>query len=373
MKKILFIHSSAELYGSDKSLLNIIRGLSKDKFDIFVVLPEFGPLVEQIEAVKNVKIVIRETATLRRKNFNFFGMIKFSFDLINSIIYMVKIIKENSIDIVYTNTAVSFSGAVAAKLLRKKNVWHIREIIKNKYEKKIISVLVNVLSDVIIVNSKATGNSISRDSKKIKVIYNAVDNKSDRHLSVNNKDKNGKIIVGMAGRINRWKGQNLFVDAADLILKQEADVEFVIAGSAYSGEEYLEENLKKYINDRNLNEKVKLIGLVKDMEKFYESIDIFVLPSIQPEPFGLVVIEAMEHKLPVIATNHGGPREIIRNGDTGYLVEFTDPNEIVKKCLLLIKDDELRENIGNEAFRHKRQNFSVEKMVFQIEKLLEDI
>ena len=66
-------------------------------------------------------------------------------------------------------------------------------------------------------------------------------------------------------------------------------------------------------NVKNLNNKVILLGQVDDMMSFYKGLDIFILPSIQPEPFGLVVIEAMNNKLPVVATNHGGPVEIIEN------------------------------------------------------------
>ena len=100
--------------------------------------------------------------------------------------------------------------------------------------------------------------------------------------------------------------------AAKVVI-ENPNVEFLIAGDVYKGEEQIRIDLKEYIKERKMEQKTKLLGQVKDMNNFYSNIDIFILPSIQPEPFGLVVIEAMAKNLPVVATNHGGPVEIIED------------------------------------------------------------
>lgn len=366
--KVLFVHSSSELYGSDKSLLNIIRGMNKEKFEIYVILPSDGPLCAEIRKISYVHLYIYDIAVLRRKNLHFSGIVKYVINFAKSIRFLKKFIKDNLIDIVDTNTAVVFPGAIAAKQLNKKSVWHIREIIKNDFENKIISALMNHYSDIIIANSKSTADSLYVNKNKIRVVYNAVANVEE----TGQKDKK-EIIVGMAGRINRWKGQKLFIDAASQVLQHYPDVLFWIAGSAYTGEEYLKEDLEQYILAKKIEKSVKLLGQITNMEDFYREIDIFVLPSIKPEPFGLVILEAMEHKIPVIATNHGGPTEIITNGETGFLVDYQLPQMMAQNIELLISDPNLRKKMGEKSFLYKRNNFSINRMVAQIEQIFEDV
>lgn len=369
-KNILFLHSSSEMYGSDRSLLYLVETLDKSKYKLTVVLPCDGPLVEKLKKIEGVKVEIFNVAVLRRKNLSPRGMSTYCHDFISSYRYIKRMIRQQHIDIIYTNVAVVFPGAIAATFSKNcKSVWHIREIIKNKKERMIVAFMVNRFSDVIIANSKSTGEAICKKTSKLRVVYNAVDVKN---TAVIHKDKKN-LVVGMAGRINRWKGQKLFVDMAEIVHKYRPDVKFKIAGSTYVGEGYLEDELKKYINQKGLTDIVQLLGQVNDMDKFYQSLDIFVLPSIQPEPFGLVVIEAMEKRLPVIATNHGGPVEIIDNGKNGYLVPFDTADVMAERCLKLCDDWRLREKIGEQAQAKKRSMFSLEKTIGRIDEVLQNL
>ena len=369
MKNILFLHSSSELYGSDKSLLNLIINLDKSKYKIFVLLPQDGPLVKKLEKINNVNVIFEDFAILRRKNLNFIGLIKYGMQFIKSINFINKLIKKYNINIVYTNTAVVFVGAISAKLMRKKSVWHIREIISNNFERKIVSRVVNRYADIIIANSKATGLAITDDKEKLRIIYNAIDT-TNVDLEVNEKSNDGPVTIGMAGRINRWKGQKLFIDVAELISKKDNNLEFLIAGSAFEGEDFLVKELEEYIIEKHLGDKVKLLGLVENMNSFYNQIDIFILPSTQPEPFGLVVLEAMARGIPVVATNHGGPTEIITNGKNGFLVSYDNPNEMSKIICELIDNKEFRYNIGHNGKKNQEINFSINSYVNDIEFIL---
>lgn len=367
MKNVLFIHSSSELYGSDRSLLNIVKNIDKRYFNVFVILPCPGPLVEEMRQVPGVKVEIFEVAVLRRKNLSISGGIEYFRAFCNSCRFIKKYIKENRIDIVDTNTAVVFPGAVTAKHMKVKSVWHIREIIKSQTENKVISYMMNRYADLIVANSKSTGVALKVNQNKVRVVYNAV----DKQLC-NEPIPHNVLTVGMAGRINRWKGQKLFVDAAEVVHKEFPNVKFNIAGDVYSGEDFLREDLINYIKQKDLTDTVVLLGQVNDMQDFYRNIDIFVLPSIQPEPFGLVVIEAMEYGLPVIATNHGGPTEIIDDGNDGFLVDFKDANEMASRIMELIRNPEERTTIGQRGKEKKYQNFSVISMTKGIESVFEE-
>ena len=367
MKSILFLHSSSELYGSDRSLLNLLKNLDRNEFDISVILPCDGPLVEEIKKLNDINIIIKELAILRRKNLNIKGIFKYLKDLVESVNFIKKIINKNNIDIVYTNTSVVFPGGLAAKLVGSKSVWHIREIISNKFERKVVSFIVNTFSDVIIANSRSTGEAITKNSNKLKIVYNAIET---RPKYKKYKRTDDVIVIGMAGRINRWKGQKLFIDMAKDILEQTKNVKFKIAGDVYKGEGHILEDLKLYVKESGVEKYIEFLGQVNNMDEFYNSIDIFILPSIQPEPFGLVVIEAMENELPVIATNHGGPTEIIDNGIDGYLVDYTNSKEMSRRTLELINDSKLREELGKKAKDKRNNMFNIERYVKDISQIL---
>lgn len=370
MKNILFLHSSSELYGSDRSLLNLLKNIDRKKFNLSVILPCDGPLVEEVKKLKDVNIIIQELAILRRKNLNVKGIIIYLTELFKSIKFLRQVIKQKNIDIVYTNTSVIFPGGIAAKLLKKKSVWHIREIISNKLERNVVSLIVNTFSDIIIANSKSTGEAITKKQDKVRVVYNAIESKPETTKSIKSNDN---IVIGMAGRINRWKGQKLFIDMAKDILEHTKNVNFKIAGDVYKGEDHILDDLKLYVKEKGVEENIEFLGQVNNMDNFYDGIDIFILPSIQPEPFGLVVIEAMEKELPVVATNHGGPTEIIDDEVNGYLVDYIESTEMSKRVLELINDNGLRKRIGKKAKEKRNKMFNIEKYVRDISKILTEI
>ena len=243
MKNVLFIHSSSELYGSDRSLLNIVKNIDKTNFKVFVVLPCLGPLADEIKKIQGVQLDIFEVAVLRRKNLSVKGAISYLKEFNSSMRYLNTYIEKHEIEIVDTNTAAVFSGAIAAKRCKKKSVWHIREIIKSNLENKVISFMMQHYSDLVIANSKATGEALKILQDKVRVVYNAVE-----EISNNSLISHQQLTVGMAGRINRWKGQKLFVNMAEVVHRKYPDVLFKIAGEAYMGEEYLKSDLQDYIS-----------------------------------------------------------------------------------------------------------------------------
>lgn len=373
MKKIIFLHSSSELYGSDRSLYNLIKNLDKNEFKCIVILPEDGPLVNKIKSIDKTEVIIKEIAVLRRKNLSFKGMISYVKDFYASFVFIKKLIKENDIDIVYTNTSVVFPGAFAAKFMKRKNIWHVREIIESRFERKIVSSVINIFADIIIANSKATGKSISKNEKKLEIIYNAIEDNINTKYEVKPINKEKTITIGMAGRINRWKGQKLFVDMARLVLEKNKNTRFLIAGDVYKGEFHLLEELKNYIKENNMEGHMSLLGRVEDMTSFYDSLDVFVLPSIQPEPFGLVVIEAMDRMVPVVATNHGGPVEIIQNNKDGFLVDYKNAEEMSEAVLKLINDEKFRKEIVINAKAKRSSVFSLGNYVRSISEVLKKV
>lgn len=317
---ILYLHAGAELYGADKVLLTLLKDLDKKLYYPIVLLPNNGPLKEELKKI-GIETKIIKYPILRRKYFNLIGILKFPFQYLYYSIKISKFVKEKKIDLVHVNTTAVLEGIYLKKFNKIPLVWHIHEILLNpKIVLKTTSFLLKTFSDKIIVVSNAVKNHLSLegkiDSKLITTIYNGVDNKkiSMSKENVLRKELNipsESYVIGMVGRINSWKGQDDFVNAFSNLEIKNAPVYALIVGGTFEGEEWRKNDLENLIKKKNLSDRVILIDFLKDIEKVYLAIDLFVLPSINPDPLPTVVLEAMSYGLPVIGYNHGGIKEMI--------------------------------------------------------------
>ena len=374
MKRILFIHGSADLYGASKVLISIIKGLDKKNIEPIVILPYREKLNTEITAA-GAKVVTGPVAVIRRQNYNLRGGLIFISDLIKSLFLIRSLDKIYKFSLIYSNTSPVLSGAIYSKLFRKKHVWHVHEIIgKPLFFRYVMPRIINFFSDICVAVSNATKQYLLLETKtklKIKVVYNGIEgfNKDPDCTNVINRNT---ISVGMIGRFNRWKGQNVFVRAARKIIEGNHKLHFLIVGSYFQKEGFFLHNLRKLISESNLEEDVQIADFVEDVDKIYRDLDIVVVPSIEPEPFGLVAIEAMSLKKPVIASNIGALPEIIIDGKTGLLFEVNN-DEQLKNCILkLAKDESLRKKMGEAGFRRQREFFSVDRFQKEINDIISD-
>jgi glycosyltransferase involved in cell wall biosynthesis len=183
----------------------------------------------------------------------------------------------------------------------------------------------------------------------------------------------GAPFVGMVGRITHWKGQEILAEAAALVLQSHPDVHFVAVGSYFADQSHYLRNLKSLINSLGLNGRFHLVDYRPDVTDVYQALDIFVLPSIKPEPFGRVTVEAMIQGRAVIATNHGGTVELIEDGVTGMLVPPSDPKSLAAAIELLLADRTLREKMGRAAACYAKENFGLPGHVAQMGNVINEL
>ena len=178
MKNILFIHQSAELYGSDKTLLIFLQNINKNNFFTVVVLPNEGPLKLELEKI-GIKVVVTPVLKLYRDIFTFKNGINFIKDSFKSISTVNKLHKEHNFDIVYSNTLAVLLGVFFSFKNRIKHIWHVHEIIEHpKPIAWLFPKLLYYFSNTIICNSEATKENIvkreKRNSNKIIVVHNGI-------------------------------------------------------------------------------------------------------------------------------------------------------------------------------------------------------
>ena len=178
-------------------------------------------------------------------------------------------------------------------------------------------------------------------------------------------DKEKKIIL-VPGRLTSWKGQEMLIEAINLV-KIELGYEafhLVILGSD-QGRELYKKKLIRLTEQYRLHNQIKFINHCKDMALAYKVSDIIVSASTEPEAFGRVAVEAQSMEKPIIASNIGGSNETIIDEKTGFLYEAGNAKSLSNKILKTLKMDEtLLKSIGNEGRKNIVQKFNVEKMCF---------
>ena len=154
-------------------------------------------------------------------------------------------------------------------------------------------------------------------------------------------------VVGMVGRLRPWKGQDHFLRAMRLVADQRPDAWFVLVGGVVFAErEPFLPRLRELAAELRLLDRVVFAGQMEDVAAAYAAMDVVVHCSVEPEPFGRVVIEAMAASRPVVAYDWGGPHEIVIPGETGLLVAPGDYGALGEAALALLRDAGRRRVLG---------------------------
>lgn len=365
-KKVLVLHSSSDLYGASNSVFRSLLALQKIGMEPTLLLSEKGLLSEKVEK-EGLNVRILRLGVLRRKYFNFFGLINRLYFIFKATLKIRLLIKKEGFGLVVSNASVILPGAFAAKLTGTKHVWHIREIIvKPTIVKNIITKILNFTGDLNVFVSKAARDNYkpALDLSKAQVIYNGIDYNVFFNNKYNLKKEinvcQDKIVITMIARVNLWKGQKYFIEIAKNLLNQNNNLHFVLVGDAYPGFEYLIDEFQEFLKKYQLNESFSNLGFREDTYNILAGSDIFVLPSTSPDPLPTTVLEAMASARSVIATNHGGAMEMVVDGETGFLIPWNDALKAAVVIQKLIDDTQLRTKMGIKGQERLVANFSID-------------
>ena len=304
--------------------------------------------------------------------------------LFNSLI-LVFIILFFNISIVHARSrAPAWSCLLATKITRRKFVTTFHGTYNfNGFMKKFYN-SVMLRSDLIIAGSNFIFSHINENysdhlinlKKKFLVIFRGINtdyfNSSTIKQSEENKlisnwniQKDKKLIL-LPGRLTSWKGQEMFIEAINLVNKELGSEKFnvVILGSD-QGRKIYKQKLLRLVEQHRLINQVKFIDHCKNMPAAYKISDLIVSSSIEPEAFGRVSVEAQSMEKPIIASNIGGSRETIINDKTGFLFEAGKPESLSKKIIEVLKlDESTLKSLGNEGRKNVIKKFNIEKMCF---------
>ena len=303
--------------------------------------------------------------------------------LINAFI-LVGIILFNNISLVHARSrAPAWSCLLATKITGRKFVttFHGTYNFNNNLKKFYNSVMAR--ADLIIAGSNFIFSHIKKnysnyldDKKKLMVIFRGINVdyfETSTKIEVDEKkllkkwdiEKNKKIIL-LPGRLTSWKGQEVFIEAINLVNIELGYEAFyaVILGSD-QGRDLYKKKLIRLSEQYRLSKQIRFIDHCKDMALAYKVSDIVVSASTEPEAFGRVSVEAQSMQKPIIASNIGGSNETIIDEKTGFLYEAGNAKSLSNKILKIFYMDEIQlKAIGTQGRKNIVQKFNVEKMCF---------
>lgn len=368
---VAYFHHSGDLYGSSKSLLYLLCEMKKRGVRPLVVLAEDGPFHLALKDRGFEVALVEEIPVLRRKIFRSrTNFITFLQGFTRSFSKIKNILRDNDIDIIHSNDLViGVLPGMVSFLLKTPHVWHIRS---NISEFKIVTYpmrwLVLSLSTVLIGVSKSVLGQFGRNgAATIRLVYNGLPHEVIERLlpyDANFRSIHGisedDLVVCCVGRINGWKGQEFLARAfASIQNELPASVKLLFVGDAYAGSEFYQNQLEDQIERLGIGHRTVHISFVSDIRSVYEAIDILVVPSMTPEPFGLVVVEGMAYNCPIIAANHGGPSEILQDHVTGLLYAPDDVQGLAQRIKQLVYDEGFRKELGHNAREFMATAFSI--------------
>jgi len=356
--------------GAETGCYDIAHYLPENNCDSFIVTSG-GELLKFIDK-KKVKVI---RLPVHSKN---------PLLIIINFIVLVGIILFNNISIVHARSrAPAWSCLLATKITGRKFVttFHGTYNFKNNLKKFYNSVMVR--SHLIIAGSNFIFSHIKENyskhlstKKKLMVIFRGINvNYFDPSTKMESDEKKllkkwdiekDKKILLLPGRLTSWKGQEVFIEAVNLVNIQLGYEAFyaVILGSD-QGRDLYKKKLNRLSEQYRMIKQIRFIDHCKDMALAYKVSDIVVSASIEPEAFGRVAVEAQSMEKPIIASNIGGSNETIVDEKTGFLFDSGSAKSLSQKILKALSLDEtVLKSIGTEGRKNVIQKFNVEKMCF---------
>tara|TARA_B100001939_G_scaffold194356_1_gene167150 strand:+ start:1806 stop:2981 length:1176 start_codon:yes stop_codon:yes gene_type:complete len=366
-KRILQIIPNMEIGGAERTVLEITSFL-KDKEFSSLVLTSGGKLIGELEK-ENIEVI---KLKIDKKN---------PYSIIKNFFLFIKIFREKKIDLVHVRSrAPAWSAIFAAKKIGIPvlTTWH-GHVSNSSFIKKIYNSIM-LKGDAVIANSAYTAERISKiyniDLNKIDIISRGVNVESFEGSKFSNTEisnmrkmwsvDDNKIIILFPARLTRWKGHLVTIEAINLLKKEKFfdQVIFLFAGEKAGAENYIKK-LNSIITKFKLQENIKLVERIENMPLAYHASDVVLSPSIEPEPFGRIPIEAQAAGKTIIASDHGAVKDTIKNGNnfTGFKVKPNDPQALsiaIKQSIIMDKKDLTK--MHERAISNVKNNFSLENM-----------
>ncbi|MFH1314167.1 MAG: glycosyltransferase family 4 protein [Candidatus Eisenbacteria bacterium] len=372
--RILYVDTGVSIAGGQISLIEILKCLDTARFTPVVCSPG-GSRMRAVCMERGVtwlpipfrSIHVSSQAGDRVSGDRVSGGLKDAFGSLYGVFHLARLIRKHKIDIVHANNfKAALIGGVASALAGRPMIFHDRIHITHGA----LGWFTALLAARIVVVSRAVAAKHGRYmTRKVNLVYDGID--VDKFTARGESGQTNRVCY--VGRISEEKAILRLVDAAPLVLEHVPDARFVVAGEPFTpdDEAYLEK-IRQRIDKFGLAARFEFPGYVDDVPELLQSISVFALPS-RKEPLGLVVMEAMALRKPVVAFDTGGPQEIVTNGDDGVLVKPGDVAAFADAIAGLLKDPGTASRMGDKGRQTVVERFSSPIFVERIMQVYDEI
>jgi len=365
-ERVLFVDHTGQIGGAELILLDVVAGRENSSAFLF----EDGPLAKAL-VERKLKLIVskwgRGLSQFRRDS-------KFlaAAPLVGQLAAITAEIAQaaRSHDVVYANSQKAFVlAAIANIFVRRPLIWHLHDIISPEHfgavQRRTQVLLANARATKVIVPSQAAASAfVDAGGRRelVEIVPNGLALPPEPRTAAELRQSLGLPagpLVGVFSRLAAWKGQHVLLEA----LTGLPEVGCIVVGDALFGEQAYAAELKQMVRERGLADRVRFLGHRSDVPKLMKAVDVMVHPSIDPEPFGRTLVEAMLAGVPVIATNAGAAPDILEGGRAGTLVPPNDTAALGRAIAAVLERPEaLRGQLEYASLRAEAQ-YSVTGML----------
>ncbi len=376
--RVLYVNHTAEISGGERSLLELLAALP-DSIQPRMAAPR-GGLQSAVEELGVPTATIAGTAGSMRMHPLHTPRAVAEMGLAAA--QVRRAARRWPAELLHANSIRAGIVLGLARSPRVPVVVHVRDCLPPGLVSSATMRLIAATATTVVANSRYTAESVRAAAPRahIEVVHNPVNlhrwdpARIDRAAARARVGAVGeqRLLLGVVAQLSPWKGQDTAIEALRLLVEQGIDAQLLLIGSAkfraratrFDNERYLAD-LHRLVSDAGLQERVSWLGEREDVPELMRALDVLLLPSWQ-EPFGRAVIEAMAMGVPALATNVGGPPEIIRDGREGYLIPPREPLAWAEAIVRLAHDPALAAEMGRAGRRRVEQAFTVEHHVSAI-------
>lgn len=394
--RVLYVLNSAG-GGATQGIIELLRGLPREQYQAFIVLPHDPSPKQAIlfkELTSDIAVIPLHWWNHKIELLSLWRILVWAKSLVSTLgglrpqWALMKLIRQWQIDIVYTDTAMILDGALAAYWSRRPHLWHIKEWIGRQGRVKFsipdafLIRIITGLSRRVLVMSHFIGDIFENypGQDRVELIYDGVclsdfeGNLRGKELRQHLGVADNECLIGMSASLSSvWKQHHLFIQMASILARANLNVRFVAFGPEpvqhrnpiYNRPWEYYQSLRYEVDRLELTNLFIWAGFQENIPQMMDAIDVLVHPC-DTEPFGRVAIEAMAARRPIVGPDRGGIAESVIDGKTGLLVAPGDASAFADAVTKLVKNSELRHQIGLSGFEHVAANFSLERHIQQI-------
>lgn len=386
--RVLFVNHAVPLGGAENALLGMLTWLDKERFEAGLALPFEGPLAEEARKV-GVKVHLGHPSprllNVKRRSLgeDRVSIFAYPFDMAVSVARMVRLIKRERYDLVMSNSSKAHVyGSISGWASGRPVAWRLHDILTTEafssFNISVFKFCARRFVTKVVAASQAIANAVAAfgvPRSKLVAIFNGTDIDAVRAEPAAGAAVREEFgispeapVAGIIGRLIEWKGVDYFIRAAALAAESLPDARFLVVGDALYGNQEYVDGLEKLSRDLGLAERLIFTGFRKDVPAIMSAIDVLVYASVQPEPSGLGVNEALAGSRPVVGTDHGGLPELVEDGVSGIMIPPRDAEAMANALLELLSDNRKKaRSMGEAGLVRAREQFDPARQMRAIE------